>query len=126
MIAERVVGRDVAPTIRVVTRNIEKLKVRVYRLGLEEYFTRKGTLRGVENLQLEIVKPDWTSDWAMEGYKPHHLLAADRPVPVTERGAYVVVAGDDDLTSTTLFLVSDVECIVKKSRVVVHSRRAGR
>ncbi len=113
---ERVLALGQTPVLRVESRNIEKLKVRVYRLGLEEYFTRKGTLRGVENLQLEIVKPDWTSDWAMEGYKPHHLLAADRPVPVTERGAYVVVAGDDDLTSTTLFLVSDIECIVKKSR----------
>ena len=36
-------------------------------------------------------------------------------MPVKERGAYVVVAGDDDLTCTTLFLISDVECVVKKA-----------
>lgn len=112
---ERVIGSAVAPMLRVETRNIEKLRVRVYRLGLEEYFQRKGTLAGVENLQLEIVKPDWTSEWAIDGYEPHVLIAADRPVPVKERGAYVVVAGDDDLTCTALFLVSDVECVVKKA-----------
>ena len=112
---DRVLALGQTPVLHVETRNIEKLGVRVYRLGLEEYFGRKGTLRGVENLQLEIVKPDVTSDWSIEGYKPHHLLAAAREVPVKERGAYVVVAGDDDLTTTTLFLVSDIECVVKKS-----------
>ena len=112
---DRVQGTASAPVLRVETRNIEKLRVRVYRLGIEEYFERKGTLRGVENLQLEIVKPDWTSDWAIDGYKAHRLMEADRPLPVTERGAYVVVAGDDDLTSTTLFLRSDLEVVVKKS-----------
>ena len=113
---ERVLASSEPAVLRVETRNIDKLSVRVYRLGLEEYFTRKGTLQGVENLQLEIVKPDWTSTWAMDGYKAHYLMEADRPVPVKERGAYVVVAGDDDLTATTLFLVSDVECVVKKAR----------
>ena len=112
---EKVLALGQTPVLRVESRNIEKLGVRVYRLGLEEYFERKGTLRGVENLQLEIVKPDVTSTWTIEGYKPHHLMAADREVPVKERGAYVVVAGDDDLTTTTLFLVSDIECVVKKS-----------
>jgi len=111
---DRVVAHGQPPVLRVETRNIETLRVRVYRLGLEEYFQRKGTLSGVENLQLEIVKPDWTSEWKISDYKAHELIAADRSVPVKERGAYVVVAGDDDLTSTTLFLISDIECVVKQ------------
>jgi uncharacterized protein YfaS (alpha-2-macroglobulin family)/TolA-binding protein len=112
---ERVVGSSEAPVMKVETRNIESLDVRVYRLGLEEYFQRKGTLQGVENLQLEIVKPDWTSTWKIDGYQPHALIAADRPLPVKGLGAYVVVAGDADLTATCLFLVSDIECVVKKA-----------
>lgn len=112
---ERVQGSAETPVLRVVTRNVEGLRVRVYRLGLEEYFTRKGALEGVEGLQLEVVKPDLTSEWKFEGYKPFLLLEADRPLPVKGPGAFVVVAGDDDLTSTVLFLVSDVEIVVKKA-----------
>ncbi|MDA1195463.1 MAG: tetratricopeptide repeat protein [Planctomycetota bacterium] len=112
---DRVLGAAPPPVLHVETRNIESVGVRVYRLGLEEYFARKGTLRGVENLQLEIVKPDWTSKWTIAGYVPHQLIAGDLAVPVKERGAYIVVAGDDDLTTTTLFVISDLECVVKKS-----------
>lgn len=111
---ERVQGTAEPATVRVATRNIEALKVRVYRLGLEEYFRRKGTLEGVEGLQLEVVKADVTSEWKLEGYKPFVLTEADRPLPVKEAGAYVVVAGDDDLTATVLTLRSDIECIVKR------------
>lgn len=111
---ERVQGTAEPATVRVVSRNIEALKVRVYRLGLEEYFRRKGTLEGVEALQLEVVKADMSSEWRLEGYKPFVLTEADRPLPVTEAGAYVVVAGDDDLTATVLTLRSDIECIVKR------------
>jgi tetratricopeptide (TPR) repeat protein len=113
---ERVLGSAEAPTLRVVTRNVEALKVRVYRLGLEEYFRRKGTLDGVEALQLEVVKPDLSSEWKIEGYKPFQLLEADRPLPLKGVGAYVVVAGDDELTGTVLTLVSDVECVVKRGQ----------
>ncbi|MFM8980816.1 MAG: MG2 domain-containing protein [Planctomycetia bacterium] len=111
---ERVQGTGEPASVRVATRNIEALKVRVYRLGLEEYFRRKGTLEGVEGLQLEVVKADVTSEWKLEGYKPFVLTEADRPLPVKEAGAYVVVAGDDDLTATVLTLRSDIECIVKR------------
>ena len=116
VVAERVVGTDVTPVVRVITRNIEALKVRVYRLGLEEYFRRKGTIEGVQALQLEIVKPDWTSEWKMDPYEPLRLISAERPLPMKGAGAYVIVAGNDDLTSTTLMLVSDIECVVKRSR----------
>lgn len=111
---ERVQGTAEPATLRVVTRNIEGLRVRVYRLGLEEYFTRKGTLEGVEALQLEVVKPDLTTEWKFEGYRPFVLTEADRPLPVKGAGAYVVVAGDDDLTGTVMHMAGDVECVVKR------------
>ena len=113
---ERVVGLDQPATLRVVTRNIPQLTVHVYRLEMEEYFRRKGTVLGVENLQLEVVKPDETAAWTIDGYKPFGLYEVDQTVPVEGAGAYVVVAGDEDLTATVLFLVSDVEVIVKKAR----------
>lgn len=112
---ERVVGTADKPVLRVVTRNMPKLGVRVFKLSLEDYFRRKHTILGVENLQVEIVKPDATAEWKVEPYAPYALVEADRAVPVTGEGAYVVVAGDDDLTSTTLLLVSDLEVVVKSS-----------
>ncbi|MDJ0975331.1 MAG: MG2 domain-containing protein [Planctomycetota bacterium] len=114
--SEQVVGLGDPKRLRVLTRNISSLRVRVYKLGIEEYFRRKGTVAGVENLQLEIVKPDWTLEWELDPYKPFALIEADRALPVTEPGAYVVVAGDDDLTATCLLLVSDLEIVVKRAR----------
>jgi len=110
---ERVVGSADATVLKVVTRNVSALKVRVYKLSIEEYFRRKQTVAGVENVQVEIVKPDLTAEWKLDPYVPFALIQAERPVPTTGPGAYVVVAGDDDLTSTTLLLVSDVEAVVK-------------
>src|SRR5205085_1183837 len=110
---DRVVASADASTLRVVSRNMPALKVRVYKLNLEDYYRRKQTVAGVENVQVEIVKPDVTSEWKLDPYVPYALVQADRPVPTTGPGAYVVVAGDDDLTSTTLVLVSDVEVVVK-------------
>jgi uncharacterized protein YfaS (alpha-2-macroglobulin family)/TolA-binding protein len=112
---ERVIGSADEATLRVLTRNLPSLKVKVYKLGLEDYFRRKQTVQGVENVQVEIVKPDVTAEWKVEPYAPYALLQGDRRVPVSGPGAYVVVAGDDDLTSTTLLLVSDVETVVKSS-----------
>lgn len=112
---ERVSGAAEAPTMTVVTRNLPALKVRVYKLGLEDYFRRKQTIAGVESIQVEIVKPDATAEWKVEPYAPFALTTASRPVPTSGPGAYVVVAGDDDLTATTLFLVSDLEVVVKSA-----------
>ena len=110
---ERVVGSAEPAVLKVVTRNLPTLKVKVYKLGLEDYFRRKQTVSGIESIQVEIVKPDATAEWKVDPYAPFALLSAERPVPTTGPGAYVVVAGDDDLTATTLLLVSDVETVVK-------------
>ncbi|MFV1957809.1 MAG: tetratricopeptide repeat protein, partial [Planctomycetota bacterium] len=112
----RVIGTKEKPVLQVTTRNVKKLDVRVYRLDMEEYFRRKGTVLGVENLQLEVVKPDETATWTLAEYHPFEQVQADRSVPVEGKGAYVVVAGDEDLTATVLFLVSDAEIVVKKAR----------
>lgn len=103
-----------APELDVVTRNIEALDVRVHALDLEAWFREKGTILGVESLALEIVKPDMTTTWKTASYAPFRRFEAKQPVPVSKAGAYVVVAGDTQLTATSLVLVSDIECVVKK------------
>jgi tetratricopeptide (TPR) repeat protein len=110
---ERVIGAGESAVLRVASRNMPTLKVKVFKLSLEEYFRRKHTVAGVENVQVEIVKPDLTTEWKLDPYAPFALATADRLVPTAGPGAYVVVVSDDDLTSTTLLVVSDVEAIVK-------------
>jgi uncharacterized protein YfaS (alpha-2-macroglobulin family) len=113
---ERVQSPGRPAALKTITRNIEGLDVRLYRLDLEEYFRRKGTVAGVENLQLEVVKPDQTTRMDIGGYRPFALIEADRDLPVNEPGAYVVVAGQEDLTATVLLLVSDLEIVTKQAR----------
>jgi len=112
---ERVIGSGEPAVLHVISRNMPTLKVKVFKLSIEEYFRRKHTVAGVENVQVEIVKPDLTAEWKLEPYAPFALATADRAVPTAGPGAYVVVISDDDLTSTTLLLVSDVEAVVKSA-----------
>ena len=93
---ERVIGSGESAVLHVASRNMPTLKVKVFKLSLEDYFRRKHTVAGVENVQVEIVKPDLTAEWKLEPYAPFALATADRLVPTAGPGAYVVVVSDDE------------------------------
>jgi alpha-2-macroglobulin len=62
---ERVFRSDETPQLKLTTRNIEKVNVRVYRVDLETYFRKMHLARGVEGLDTALIDPDATFEFAV-------------------------------------------------------------
>ncbi len=113
---ERVARTDEVPTFQVTSRNIESVRVRVYRLELEDYFRATHQTGQVERLDIEVIAPDQTFDSAVPEYVRYRETGRSIELPFREPGAYVVKVDDKELEATTLVLVSDLALIAKSSR----------
>lgn len=115
----RVYRSDETPKIRLVTRNIEKVSVAVYRLDPEAYFRKMHTLMGVEELDVALIDPDTTFEFTIPDYQPFVELESFVPVELpggAKVGAAAVAVSSTTVEATTLVLQSDLDVIVKCSR----------
>ena len=106
------------PSLKIMTRNLEKLTFTAYKLNAEAYFRKKHGLENVESLDIGLVAPDaeWTVD--VPGYARYKPIETTYELKKLEQpGVYVVKLTDQKyLQATTLVLGSDIEAIVKTSR----------
>ena len=107
-----------AASVRLSTRNIEKVTVRTYRLNMEAYFRKIHAGRGVEQLDVSLIEPDRTWELPIDGYAKYKPLTQDVEIPFDGKspGAYVVSVGEEDWEATTLVIRSDLDLILKTSR----------
>lgn len=115
----RVYRSDETPKIRLVTRNIEKVTVAIYRLDPEAYFRKYRSLQGVERLDLALIDPDEKREVTIPNYKPYVELETFIPVALPggeKAGVAAVNISSQTLEVTTLLLQSDLDLIVKSSR----------
>jgi alpha-2-macroglobulin len=112
---KRAFGTDEKPTLNLKLRNIPKLQFKAYRLDLEEYFRRKHRVAAIEDVVVAIVKPDHEWTWEQEDYAPYLYVVKDVAMPFSGPGAWIVTCGQEDLTASTLMLVSDLQVVVKHS-----------
>ncbi len=113
---ERVYRTDEKPRFTVETRNIPKLRVRVFKLDLGTFFRATHTASDIERLRIEVIEPDKTFESAVEGYKPFVETRREVEVPFRGPGAYVVKVDDGKLEAATLVVVSDLALVAKASR----------
>jgi alpha-2-macroglobulin len=103
--------------LKVTTRNLEKLTFTAYRLNAESYFRKKHALRGVEALDIGLVRPDAEWTVAVPGYAKYRPVETSYDLKVEVPGVFVVKVTDETtLQATTLVLGSDLDAIVKASR----------
>ena len=106
------------PSLKILTRNLEKLTFTAYKLNAEAYFRKKHGLANVESLDIGLVAPD--AEWSVDvpGYARYKPIETAYELKKLEQpGVYVVKVTDQKfLQATTLVLTSDVEAIVKTSR----------
>ncbi len=115
----RVFRSDETPKVRLITRNIEKVSVAVYRLDPEAYFRKTHTLTGVEQLDVALIDPDTTFEFSIPDYRPYVELETFVPVELPggrKSGAAAVTVSSTTFEATTLVLQSDLDVIVKCSR----------
>lgn len=101
---------------RLTSRNIEKVRVRVWRLDLETYFRAKHGIGNVERLDIEVIAPDKEFESSVKDYKQYQQTEREVEIGWKDAGAYVVKVDDKELESTALVLVTDLAVITKSSR----------
>ena len=130
---ERVFRSDETPKIKLVSRNVESVTVRVYKVDLETYFRRMHLARGVEGLDIALIEPDRTFEFTVPKYAKHQEMESEIPlgagVPplggsseipakagTPARGVMAVTVSSKALEATTMVIQSDLDVIVKSSR----------
>jgi hypothetical protein len=104
------------PSFQLTSRNIESVRVRVYKLDLETYFRSTHGIGAVERLDIEVIQPDQTFESKVPEYAPHKETEREVELGAGGPGAYVVKVDDKELEATTMVLVTDVALICKTSR----------
>lgn len=113
---ERIFRTDEKPVVKLLTRNIEKLRVRVYRLDFETFFRGTRGTGDVSALAVEVIAPDESFDTITAEYAPYRETERQLDIPAKGAGAWVVKVDDGELEATTLVFVSDLGLITKSAR----------
>jgi alpha-2-macroglobulin len=113
---ERVFRTDEACVLKIRSRNIEKLSIKAFRVDAEETFRRKLMLGGIEDVAVVVVDPVKSIDAPTEGYEKYRTFTRDVPLGLTGPGAWIVTVEEQDLSASTLVLVSDLTLITKQAK----------
>ncbi len=115
---ERVFRTSEPARLKLSTRNIEKLTVKMYRLDLESYFRKAHGIAAVESLDIALIQPDKTWELKVDNYAKYKSSEQELPVPIEgdKSGVCVINISEEDLECTTLVMRSDIELILKSSR----------
>ncbi len=116
LLTERTYRTGEPARFKVTSRNIQKLRVRVFRLDLETYFRATHAAGAIEGLDIEVIEADKTFESGIVDYKQYRETERDVDIGFAEAGAYVVKVDDSELEATTMVLVTDLALIAKTSR----------
>jgi len=129
---ERVFRSDETPKLKIITRNIESVTVRAFKVDLETYFRKMHLARGVEGLDISLIDPDSTFEFKVPKYVKHQEMESWIEVPLPKigqagkldargkpdvrGGAMAITVSSKALEATTMVVQSDLDVIVKSSR----------
>ena len=119
---ERVFRSNETPALKVTTRNIETLTLKMYQVDLETYFRKNQTTGGVESLDIALIDPDKTWQETIANYEKYREFENRFVMQFAEPGAYLVTCSEESIEggvgyeATTLMLVSDLDVIVKTTK----------
>lgn len=120
---------DEKPAASLRVRNVRSLRMKAYRVRADEYVARRGGLAGVEQVEVDIVKPDFAWDFPVPEFGKYRMLDRELPLPFERPGVYIVTAAEEELTASFLVVVSDLTAIVKsapgQALVFVWNERTG-
>jgi alpha-2-macroglobulin len=116
---ERVFRSDETPKLKLVSRNVETVTVRAYKVDMETYFRKMHLARGVEGLDISLIDPDKTFEFKVPNYAKHRQSESAIEVPLpggAKTGVMAVTVSGKTLEATTLVIQSDLDVVVKSSR----------
>jgi len=125
------------PVLKVLTRNLEQVEFRGYKVDLEDYFRKLHTITGIENLDLALIEPDRRWSLKIAPYRPFKEFENPVELPFQEPGVYAVTCsaslpapagggpqpegaggGGENPTfqATAVVMISDLSIITKTTR----------
>ena len=113
---ERIFRSDEAAVLKVATRNIDKLRVRVYGLDYETFFRGTRGVGDVAALAVEVIAPDQSFEAPTPDYEPYRETERALPIETKGPGAWIVKVDDGALEATAVVFVSDLAVITKAAR----------
>ena len=105
-------------SVKVNTRNIEKLTCKQYFLDLEAYFRKTHEVGRVDGLDIDLIQPDKTWEVDVADYAKYQPFEQQIEIPFKKgkAGVCIVNITGCDFEATTLVVRSDLDLIVKCSR----------
>jgi len=116
MVTERAFRSDQTPKVKIVTRNIESLSFKAYQVDLKDFFLKQTGSGRVENLDIDLIKPDMEWKSTVKGFVKYGEIAWEETPPFKTPGAYILNANDGERSATVLVLITDIQIIVKSGR----------
>ncbi len=116
IVTERKFRSNEKPTIKLSTRNLENVTIKLYRIDLTDYFRKMHLATGVESLDIALIDPDKTLEHKVEKYENYRRIDEQVEIPVEGPGVTAITISSDALEATTMLIVSDIDIIVKSSR----------
>lgn len=116
IITERKFRSNEKPSIKVTTRNLKNVSVKLYRIDLTDYFRKLHLASGVESLDIALIDPDKSFDHVVANYEQFRKLDQSVEIPVEGPGVTAVTVSSETHEATTMVVVSDLDIIVKSSR----------
>jgi tetratricopeptide (TPR) repeat protein len=122
---ERVFRTNETAKIKLMSRNIDTVTVRAYKVDLETYFRKMHAVGGVEGLDIALIDPDKTFEFKVPKYAEYQQLESEIEVPLVEKagagqggpaGVMAVTVSGKTLEATTLVMQSDMDVVLKSSR----------
>jgi tetratricopeptide (TPR) repeat protein len=116
IVTERKFRSSEKPVIKLATRNLKNVSVKLYRVDLTDYFRKLHLASGVESLDIALIDPDKSFDHPVADYQEYRKLDQSIEIPVDGPGVTAVTVSSDKLEATTMVVVSDIDVIFKSSR----------
>jgi len=120
---ERTFRSNETPTVKLVSRNLESVNVRIYKVNLETYFRKMHLANGVESLDIALIDPDKSFEFKVPKYAEFQQLESAIDIPLKDifkgaegSGVAAVTVSSKKHEATTLVVQSDLDLIVKSSR----------
>jgi len=119
---ERTFRTNETVNLKIRTRNIETLKVRAYRVNLEDRFREKMSLGNIDQVVVQVRKAAVDVNIPTPEFEKYRLYEREVTLDdekfrkeINRPGAWIVTLQDKDLTATTLVVVSDLAIVTKES-----------
>src|SRR5205085_946088 len=86
IVTERKFRTNEKPRIKLTTRNLETVTVKLYRIDLTDYFRKMHLATGVESLDIALIDPDKSWEQKIEGYEKYRRFDQQIEIPMEGAG----------------------------------------